>query len=173
MRKARGSAYFLSYQSAEGLFASFTADGVLWLLQATPYAAEREGSITRSLAKIFRAINRFSEDIDRAVNYVALGFDGEKDRRWEGLTKTKRAAILKEMMAAYQQYIGGEFLAILRKHSVEIIGQEDRGALKSATRTGMLWSSTIRQRARKRCPTLLHRSCAGKTLSSIVQLPGS
>ena len=61
MRKARGSAYFLSYQSAEGRFACFAADGVLWLLQATPYAAEHEGSITMSLAKIFRAISRFQQ----------------------------------------------------------------------------------------------------------------
>ena len=43
-----------------------------------------------------------------------------------------------------RQYVGGEFLAILKKHCEEILGQEDRGALKSAKRIGMLWSSTIR-----------------------------
>lgn len=32
-----------------------------------------------SLSKIFHAINRFSEDIDLAVDYVALGFTGDKD----------------------------------------------------------------------------------------------
>jgi len=31
-----------------------------------------------SLSKIFHAINRFSEDIDLAVDYVALGFTGER-----------------------------------------------------------------------------------------------
>jgi len=38
---------------------------------------------------------------------------------------------------------GGEFLAILKKRCEEILGQENRGALKSAKRTGMLWSSTM------------------------------
>jgi predicted nucleotidyltransferase component of viral defense system len=32
-----------------------------------------------SLSKIFHAINRFSEDIDLAVDYAALGFTGERD----------------------------------------------------------------------------------------------
>lgn len=75
-----------------------------------------------SLSKIFHAINRFSEDIDLAVDYVALGFKGEKDPRREDLSKTKRAAILDEMMVACRQYIGGEFLAILRKRCEEILG---------------------------------------------------
>ena len=75
-----------------------------------------------SLSKIFHAINRFSEDIDLAVDYVALGFTGEKDPRQEELSKTKRAAILDEMMMACRGYIGGEFLAILKKRCEEILG---------------------------------------------------
>jgi predicted nucleotidyltransferase component of viral defense system len=34
-----------------------------------------------SLSKVFHAINRFSEDIDLAVDYVALGFTGDRDPR--------------------------------------------------------------------------------------------
>ena len=34
-----------------------------------------------SLSKIFHAINRFSEDIDLAVDYAALGFIGDRDPR--------------------------------------------------------------------------------------------
>jgi len=75
-----------------------------------------------SLSKIFHAINRFSEDIDLAVDYVALGFTGEKDPQREGLSKTKRNEILDEMMAACQHYIGGEFLGILKKRCEEILG---------------------------------------------------
>src|SRR5215467_4613680 len=56
-----------------------------------------------SLSKIFSAISRFSEDIDLAVDYVALGFTGEKDLRRGDLSKTKRAAILDEMMVACRQ----------------------------------------------------------------------
>src|SRR2546430_3736179 len=44
-----------------------------------------------SLSKVFHAINRFSEDIDLAVDYLALGFAGDKDPRKEGISKTKRA----------------------------------------------------------------------------------
>src|SRR5208337_2496393 len=75
-----------------------------------------------SLSKIFHAINRFSEDIDLAVNYVALGFAGERDPRQEGISKTKRAGILDAMMAECQRYIGGEFLTVLRTRFHEILG---------------------------------------------------
>lgn len=37
-----------------------------------------------SLSKIFHAINRFSEDIDLAVDYAALGFTGDRDRDRKG-----------------------------------------------------------------------------------------
>ena len=75
-----------------------------------------------SLSKINHAINRFSEDIDLAVDYVALGFTGDRNPRREGLSKTKRAAILAEMMVACQQYIGSEFIEVLRVRCEEILG---------------------------------------------------
>jgi hypothetical protein len=56
------------------------------------------------------------------VDYVALGFTGDRDPRREGLSKTKRAAILAEMMAACQQYIGSEFIEVLRVRCEEILG---------------------------------------------------
>src|ERR1700690_2106444 len=52
-----------------------------------------------SLSKINHAINRFSEDIDLAVDYVALGFTGDRDPRREDISRTRRANILDEMMA--------------------------------------------------------------------------
>jgi hypothetical protein len=79
-----------------------------------------------SLSKIYHAINRFSEDIDLAVDYVALGFTGERDPRREGLSKTRRAAILADMMTACQHYIGGEFVDALRGRCAEIL--ENTGA---------------------------------------------
>jgi hypothetical protein len=75
-----------------------------------------------SLSKIFHAINRFSKDIDLAVDYVALGFKGERDPRREGISKTKRAGILDEMMTECQRYIGGEFLDVLKARCGEILG---------------------------------------------------
>lgn len=82
-----------------------------------------------SLSKIFHAINRFSEDIDLAVDYVALGFTGEKDPRREGISKTRRAGILDEMTTECQRYIGGQFLTALRTRSQEILGAGDAWSL--------------------------------------------
>lgn len=75
-----------------------------------------------SLSKIFHAINRFSEDIDLAVDYGGLGFTGENDPRKEGISKTKRNAILEKMMAECQRFIAGEFLDFLKKQYTEILG---------------------------------------------------
>jgi hypothetical protein len=82
-----------------------------------------------SLSKIFHAINRFSEDIDLAVDYAALGFIGERDPRREDISRTRRAGILDEMMAACQRYIGGEFLDALRARCREILGATDAWSL--------------------------------------------
>lgn len=76
-----------------------------------------------SLSKIFHAINRFSEDIDVAVDYVALGFTGERDPRREGISKTRRGVILAEMMAECQRYIGGEFLKVVKERCEETLGR--------------------------------------------------
>ena len=82
-----------------------------------------------SLSKIYHAIIRFSEDIDLAVDYVALGFTGDRDPRREGLSKTKRAAILAKMMTACQQYIGSEFIEVLRVRCEEILGNGENWTL--------------------------------------------
>lgn len=76
-----------------------------------------------SLSKIFHAINRFSEDIDLAVDYVALGFTGKRDPKQADISKTKRAKILAEMMAACQQYIASDFLNAFRTRCLEIVGE--------------------------------------------------
>jgi hypothetical protein len=75
-----------------------------------------------TLSKIFHAINRFSEDIDLAVDYVALGFTGARDPRKEGISKKKRTDILAEMMVACQQYIRSEFLDALKARCEEVLG---------------------------------------------------
>src|SRR5260370_41751097 len=75
-----------------------------------------------SLSKIFHAINRFSEDIDLAVDYAALGFTGDRDPRQETISRSRRTGILAEMMAECQRYIGGEFLTVLRTRCDELLG---------------------------------------------------
>lgn len=75
-----------------------------------------------SLSKIFHAINRFSEDIDLAVDYAALGFTGARDPRHVEISKSRRNAILDEMMASCRRYIGGEFLDAFRARCEEVLG---------------------------------------------------
>ena len=75
-----------------------------------------------SLSKIFGAINRFSEDIDLAVDYVQLGYTGERDPTREDLSKTKRAQLLSEMLLSCQRYIATEFQAALRNRFAEALG---------------------------------------------------
>ncbi len=82
-----------------------------------------------SLSKIFHAINRFSEDIDLAVDYVALGFTGERDPRREEISKTRRNAILAGMMVECQRYIGGEFLEALKARCENVLGKSDAWSL--------------------------------------------
>jgi hypothetical protein len=83
-----------------------------------------------SLSKIFHAINRFSEDIDLAVDYAALGFTGERDPRQEGISRSKRTGILDEMMVECQRYIGGEFLQVLKARCEEVLGVGDNWSLQ-------------------------------------------
>jgi hypothetical protein len=83
-----------------------------------------------SLSKIFHAINRFSEDIDLAVDYAALGFTGERNPRREDISKTKRAAILAEMMVECQRYIGGELLVALKMRCEEVLGTTEAWSLE-------------------------------------------
>ena len=75
-----------------------------------------------SLSKVFHAVDRFSEDVDLAVDYAALGFAGDRDPRQEGISKTRRAAILEEMMGACREYIRGPFLATLTTRIQDVLG---------------------------------------------------
>lgn len=52
-----------------------------------------------SLSKVFHLINRFSEDIDLAVDYAPLGFTGARDPASE-MPKSRREKLLGEMMDA-------------------------------------------------------------------------
>jgi hypothetical protein len=107
---------------------------VCWVLQQLFSIEALSGRLLfkggTSLAKIFHAINRFSEDIDLAVDYVALGFTGERDPRREDLSKTKRAAILDDMMIACRRYIAGEFLDTLRARCQDVLEKDDAWSLE-------------------------------------------
>lgn len=77
-----------------------------------------------SLSKVFNLIERFSEDIDLAVDYTMLGFTGARDPLASSLSRTKQMDLLAEMLAACQSYITGEFLERLHARCTEVLGAE-------------------------------------------------
>jgi hypothetical protein len=96
-----------------------------------------------SLSKIFHAINRFSEDIDLAVDYAALGFTHNGDPRQEGISRSRRTRILDEMMAVCREFIAGEFLTAFKARCLICSVRKTLGALTSARRTRMWFSFDI------------------------------
>lgn len=77
-----------------------------------------------SLSKVYGVISRFSEDIDLAVDYAALGFVGERDPRREGISRTRQLKILDQMLEACQAYIREQFVPRLREHFARELGRE-------------------------------------------------
>jgi hypothetical protein len=106
---------------------------VCWMLQQLFSIDTLKGRLLfkggTSLSKVFHAINRFSEDIDLAVDYVALGFTGERDPRQDGISTSKRNKILAEMTNACQLYIGTEFIQAVDKRCREILWPPDAWSL--------------------------------------------
>jgi hypothetical protein len=106
---------------------------VCWMLQQLFSIDALSGRLLfkggTSLSKVFHAINRFSEDIDLAVDYAALGFTGDRDPRRDSISKTKRGSILAEMMGACQRYIASEFIQALEKRCGEVLGPRDAWSL--------------------------------------------
>jgi hypothetical protein len=106
---------------------------VCWMLQQLFSIDTLSGRLLfkggTSLSKVFHVINRFSEDIDLAVDYAALGFTGNRDPRRDGISKNKRGVILAEMMDACQRYIGTEFIQALEKRCREVLGAPDAWSL--------------------------------------------
>ena len=78
-----------------------------------------------ALSKVFRVINRFSEDIDLAVDYAPLGFTGTRDPA-STMSRTRRERLLDEMMSACQEYVAGPFLGTLTERFVSLLGRQSK-----------------------------------------------
>lgn len=78
-----------------------------------------------SLSKCFNLIQRFSEDIDIAVDFEKLGFVGERDPRRAKLSRTRRDILLNEMLGRCQNYIAIEFIPGLSTRIEDILGTDD------------------------------------------------
>ena len=102
---------------------------VCWILKQLFTIKELDGRLVfkggTSLSKCFNLIQRFSEDIDIAVDFEKLGFVGEKDPRRTELSYTKRDVLLDEMLTACQDYISQELVPILEIRIKDILGADD------------------------------------------------
>ena len=102
----------------------------LFTLEAIPELRFKGGT---SLSKVFRLIDRFSEDIDISINRAALGFSGERDLANPLLSGTKRKALDEELRAAITAEVNSKILpklhdrfqAILGKHGWELASSKD------------------------------------------------
>lgn len=101
---------------------------VCWMLKQLFSIDELNGMLVfkggTSLSKCFNLINRFSEDIDIAVDFEKLGFVNEKDPRHIELSYTKRAVLLKEMLKVCQDYIAQKLVPILTARVKDILGTD-------------------------------------------------
>jgi hypothetical protein len=74
-----------------------------------------------SLSKVYRAIERFSEDIDLSFDRSALGFGGENDPAVKK-SRSKQAAALEELTVACQMLIRDRLLPQLQEHFARALG---------------------------------------------------
>ncbi len=81
-----------------------------------------------SLSKVFHVINRFSEDIDLAIDYAPLGFIGSRDPA-SPMSRSKRDRLLNEMMAACREYIASPLMSALRERFTHILGDPNKWSL--------------------------------------------
>jgi hypothetical protein len=104
---------------------------VCWLLKQLFAIPELDGWLTfkggTSLSKCFNLIQRFSEDIDLAVDFERLGFAGDRDPRRADLSHTKRQPLLEDMLNACREYVAGPFVSALGARIAGVLGNDGRG----------------------------------------------
>ncbi len=79
-----------------------------------------------SLSKVFKVIERFSEDIDLSFNRDDLGFEGERDPK-EEMSGRKRDRLLDELKASCESYIADRLMPALIEDFSGVIGKPETG----------------------------------------------
>jgi hypothetical protein len=74
-----------------------------------------------SLSKVYRAIERFSEDIDLSIPRTVLGFDATDDPA-DGRSKTQTGLLLDRMRTACDSYVRGHMLTELHSRIEQTLG---------------------------------------------------
>jgi hypothetical protein len=83
-----------------------------------------------SLSKVFKIIERFSEDIDVSIDRTFLGFGGANEPEAGASNKEKQRRI-EALKAACQQKIAGELLPALEAAIKSKVSRDDKWSLRS------------------------------------------
>ncbi len=101
---------------------------VCWTLKRLfGHPAFGEGLIFKggtSLSKVYRVVERFSEDIDVSLSRRLLGYSGERDPERPDLSNNKRQKLLREMGETCSEYVKSDLKAMLEDDFGGIISEE-------------------------------------------------
>ena len=75
-----------------------------------------------SLSKVYRAINRFSEDVDITVGRELLGFDSDEHDPEKAANKSQAKKKIEELAAACGRWVAGDFKTQLESRTRDAIG---------------------------------------------------
>lgn len=100
----------------------------LFTLEGIPELRFKGGT---SLSKVFRLIERFSEDIDISLDRAALGFTGDRDLANPALSNTKRRDLDRELRAEIEREVKGSILPRLQQRFESIIGKRGWSLVES------------------------------------------
>lgn len=104
----------------------------LFALEGIPELRFKGGT---SLSKVFRLIDRFSEDIDISIDRAALGFSGERDMANPALSTTKRKALGVELRTAITTEVKSKILPKLHSRFDAVLGRQERALALSEVQT--------------------------------------
>jgi len=82
-----------------------------------------------SLSKVFKLIERFSEDIDLSIRRDYLGAVGEQDPEQEGISNTKRSDLMKALRESCRVAVREQMLPALLASFEEHLGTSSDGKL--------------------------------------------
>jgi len=75
-----------------------------------------------SLSKVFRVIDRMSEDVDLVIDRTDLGFTGPKDPATQGLSNKARQRLVEDIKASARDFVRGELKPALDQAFSEALG---------------------------------------------------
>jgi Nucleotidyl transferase AbiEii toxin, Type IV TA system len=98
----------------------WTLRRIFEVLQFRPHLIFKGGT---SLSKVYRAIERFSEDVDLSLSRRDLGFADSRDPEQNGISKTEARRRLEALVAECQTVVREKLLPELRRDFTMVLGE--------------------------------------------------